>query len=636
MSAQDSNTRTIWILGDLYIDPGKRAVSRGENLIDLPKLSFDLLVELVHAAPNVLTPDELMDRVWQGAVVSSATVAKRVELLRQALGDDPKNPRYIAVKRGVGYSLIPQPRSETSIGEAQVPSNSSLLNWRFVLLVSIALAALASGVFRWIHSGPEHTLSGRTLAVLPFQSLSDDPRDQELADGLAEEVAHELGRSGVLRVAGWSSSRRARDSRMGPVEIGDVLGVEFVLEGTVRRTQNRLRVFAEILETANGLQRWSDIWELPRDEVQSVHRRIAERIAAIFEVEWADEDTLGQDQMAHDPEAYILHLKARSLMEYPFGADLPRAQELLEQAVMLDPDFAEAWALLGAAHLRQSLWKIPTYDLEPADSIAVARDAIDRALAADPNEGLAYASLAAVAYALEDDIAKAAKMAEQAARLSPWSLSLASFSADISKSLGRLDQANRLGAYVLERDPLCTYCRASHLVTLMALGDFEEAERQARLLLIDQPEAEFYVLRLGHALLLAGKADEALAMFQGIDDEGRRLSGLAMASYSLGLQEDAERFWRELESGYPGSPGPLHMAQTAAWLGYQDRALELLNDWVARPDWRVSFQVNYMSPLFSNLHEKEGWKRLLENIGRHPKQVEGITFDVTPYFDLRD
>jgi TolB-like protein/DNA-binding winged helix-turn-helix (wHTH) protein len=604
MADDSTMRRTFWVVDDLHVDPGSRSVKRDGQTIDLPRLSFDLLLELIRTAPDALSTDALMDRVWQGAVVSPATVAKRVELLRQALGDDSGNPRYVALVRGYGYRLVPEPQREFSAPARGYRQAGRGFRWRLALAFLATLLVLTIAIVALQRPEPELPSTERTIAVLPFESLTTLPGDQQFADGLTEEIAHALARSGELRVAGRSSSLRFRGTDESPVAIGKSLGVAHLLEGTVRRSDDRLRVVVHLTDTDDGLARWSETWDRPMQEALTIQRDIAERVSAQLAVALFDGAVFGDGPVTEDVEAFTLYLKAKSLMEYPFGSDLPLAQGLLEQAVVLDPEFAEAWAHLGVARLRRTLWREPTYTLAPEDSLAIARDAIDRALAADPAVGFAYGGLAGIAWAFEDDIAKAARMTEQFMRFSPWELSGFTFAADLLRSLGRLEQARLIEEHVLERDPLCSYCRVAHFATLLGLGDYEAAEQQARLLLVTDPEVDLYAYHLGKALLLGGKAEEALDVFDTIGDVGLRLAGRTMADYSLGRESNSARQWAQLDARSPDTPGPYVCAQVAAWLGHDERALEL-----------------------------RGWARLLERIGRSPEQVRAVKFDVTHFLE---
>jgi serine/threonine-protein kinase len=561
-------------------------------------------------------------------------VAKRIALLRDALGDDSADPHYIKSVRAYGYGLAALPvREESTVAGTAQAKSQRVTRWTGVSLA--AVIALAGIIISVIYLQPEDQAPiPKSIAVLPFRALGDDPGNQEFADGLTEEIMHSLARTGSLRVAGRASSFRYSDSDDGPIAIGNALNVAHLLEGSVRQIGDQVRIGVQLVDTREGIQRWSESWERPVGDVLDIQREISERVSEQLQVALSGDDR-SKLPVTDNAEAYALYLRASSLMEYPFGSDLPRAQALLEQAVGLDQNFAAAWALLGAAHMRRTLWNEPTYELSANESLAVARDAIDRALAADPNEGLTFVVLAGLTWAFEDDIAKTVRLAEQAVQHRPWDLSILIFSADIARSLGRLTQSRQLATYVLERDPLCGWCRVSLLTTLLALEDYESLEREARLAMQVTPltpDNRHLMFSLGMALLLGGNPAEAAAVFRQIDEESDlRLAGLAMASHTLGEELESARYQEPLLTRSLGHASI--NSQVAAWKGEHERALEFLDQWVERRDLRVSLQTQYLNPVYKGLHDLPGWQRFLGSIGRSPEQIDGIEFNVTRYLD---
>lgn len=629
--------RNIWVAGDLRVDCEARTVTRDGVPLELPRLSFDVLEALIKAAPDALTTDDLMDRVWANKVVSPATVTKRIALLREALGDHSGDPGLIKSVRAYGYSLAVVPRLEESpVAPVSPPESTGMSRWLAVTLAAIVV--LAGVVFAYLNTAPESAAPvEKSIAVLPFQALGDRPADQEFADGLTEEIMHSLSQTGALRVAGRVSSFRFAGTDAGPVAIGEALNVAYLLEGSVRQVGDEVRIVTQLVDTRDGIQRWSRSWERGPGDVITVQRDISEQVAEQLHVALT-----GNRQIAspttESAEAYALYLRARSLMEYPYGSDVPRAQELLTRAVDLDPGFAEAWASLAGTHLMRTLWSEPTYELSPPESVAVARDAIDRALAASPEDGIALGALGALAWAVEDDIAKTARLIEQSVRRRPGDLGLLIYAADIARTLGDLEQARDIANYVLARDPLCEWCRVSLLTTLLAMEDYETLEYQARLAIQVTPQfpdnryLEFFV---GRALLFGGYPTAAAETFRQINEESSmRLAGLAMASHSLGDTLESDRYQEALMKEHSGNSGMT--AQVAAWKGQHDHALELLDLWVASPNLRIRLQTNYLNPAFKTLHASPGWEQFLAAIGRAPEQIDDIHFDVLPYLDGAD
>lgn len=214
-------------VGDLAIDAGRQSVTRGEAPIPLPKLSYDLLLVLTRAAPNVVTVDQLVREVWPGLVVSPETVSRRVTLLREALGEDAQAPRYIATLRGRGYHIVadvateiesdaqavPPTPAPANPPSAQVPRRSARkktsLTVTAILIVSVAVVA-------WQYWAPHPQSAAtteisqpaqpRSIAVLPFVDLSERHDQQYLGDGMAEEIIHLLLQIHGIQVIGRTSS----------------------------------------------------------------------------------------------------------------------------------------------------------------------------------------------------------------------------------------------------------------------------------------------------------------------------------------------------------------------------------------------------------------------------------------------
>lgn len=227
---------------------------------------------------------------------------------------------------------------------------------------------------------PPAAVDPRSIAVLPFANLSPDPENAYLADGMAEEILNVLARVEGLRVASRTSSFGLRDQRLGVREIGQELGVAHVLDGSVRRQGDQLRITAQLVEAASDRQLWSGSFDRRLTDIFTLQEEIAQAITDALA------DTLGVREVrvrqpTSDLQAYELYLRGRQLFAQR-GAALPPARELLEQAVDRDSRFAEAWAALGGV-----LLVMPSYFADvPSDEAAEqARSAASRALALVPD-----------------------------------------------------------------------------------------------------------------------------------------------------------------------------------------------------------------------------------------------------------
>jgi len=425
--SQVHRDRLVYRVGDLEVDAGRVMVSRAGESVPLPKLTFDLLLALIERAPDVVSLDELLDRVWAGVVVSPETVSQRVKLLRDALGDDPREPRYVAGVRGRGYRLIPTVERVTSSPEteagpdtlvhapsapgapatnAHVAPRAQFATRRRGLAVTalLLLAGLAAavGVWEWRMSreaaGPDSPAAAdvarlpvRSVAVLPFRDIGREADNKVLAEGVAESILHQLATVRGLTVIARTSSFLFGSRPENAAEIGRALGARYLLEGSVQSEGPKLRVSAQLVDVSTGSQVWSLQFDRAPEDVFRIQDEIALEVARALELaldgvqgQWAS-----RDRPAYD--AYLAFLRGRALLAGLRASDLPAAVEALESALALEPGFASAYVLLARA--RVALAEYTTQPGDYADVLAVVHDAqalVDKAIELEPGNGAAY------------------------------------------------------------------------------------------------------------------------------------------------------------------------------------------------------------------------------------------------------
>jgi TolB-like protein/DNA-binding winged helix-turn-helix (wHTH) protein len=416
----------LFIAGDLHVDVGQQRVTRAGIEITLPNLSLQLLLALIRVAPNVLSNDLLMARVWPGLIVSPETVAKRVNLLREALGDDAQDPRYIAGVRGRGYRLVaavssarrPAPPVElpgpvvarpkvlstgdTAATEPRTVTTKPRWIWWLVSPVLLAaIVAIAIGV-RTVNKSravgaqpiPQSPLRetdaigvrARTVAVLPFDNISADAADAYLAQGLPEMILNRLSRIEGLSVIARNSSfvldTKSIDSR----EIGRRLNSGYLIGGSVQREADRLRVAVQLVDTAAGTLIWSAHFDRGLHDIFSIEDEIADQIASALAVRLGELEPKPLAGHSANLEAYLAFLRGRTLLGRFTVAESEAAVPYFERAIALDPNFASAYASLYDAKMQAADQR--------RDDLKLARQRyrhlIDRALELDPNLGAAY------------------------------------------------------------------------------------------------------------------------------------------------------------------------------------------------------------------------------------------------------
>jgi len=411
--------RLTYRVADLLIDTGRQQVSRGAKQIALPKLSYDLLLALVRAAPNLLSIDELMSEVWPRLVVSPETVSQRVKLLRDALGDDPRNPKYIEGLRGRGYRLLaavesrvappeeappsePTPMAPSAVLQdtpdlvqdaAAAPSLGGRVGLRAVIIALVLLGVVLAGGVVWrLMRTAEHPSSvevtatqPRSVAVLPFQSLSPGVDNDLIAVGMADSVLQRLASVPELIVIARSSSFALGKRGSGARQVGQMLGASYLVEGTVQRSGKTLRVAAQLVDAASERAVWSLKLDRPIDDLFTAQDQIAQQVARELDVTLHSPAT---EYVNYGTDAYLAFLGGRTLLASRKIADVEASTHEFARAIELAPSFAEAMAELAYSKLvlaslrRESGARSPVWP--------EIKTLTDRAIAIDPGAGEPY------------------------------------------------------------------------------------------------------------------------------------------------------------------------------------------------------------------------------------------------------
>jgi TolB-like protein/DNA-binding winged helix-turn-helix (wHTH) protein/tetratricopeptide (TPR) repeat protein len=344
-----------WQLSDLVIDFGGKVVTRDGAPIALPPLSFKFLQALIEAAPNVLSINDLMDKVWTGVFVNSETVTQRAKLLREALGDDSKLPRYFTARRGMGYQLAATP---VRLQAADAPGAISIPRRRFrwrLALASALLAAIGATVGVTLMTSRPHEVASPTMpvrvAVLPFDDLSTDPGDSFIARSIAELVLNRLSAAPGLTIISHESSMlaSAANARLA----GAALGAAYVVTGSLQRAGGVLRVTCFVVDIARGERLWSERFDWPVDRIYALQDRIADHVAASLEARTGATVKLPPATIGTpNTDAYLAYLKGKSLLGRFTVAETDAAIVQFERAAELDGNFAPALVALYDARMQ--------------------------------------------------------------------------------------------------------------------------------------------------------------------------------------------------------------------------------------------------------------------------------------------
>ena len=366
----------IYHFGNLTLDTDLYRLSMDDKQIDVEPQVFDLLIYLIENRDRVVARNELLDSLWKGRVVSDSALSARLKAARKAVGDSGNQQKVIKTIHGRGYQLI----ADVTESETSDLSETAL-------------------------KPPDSLPSSNTpsITVLPFENMSDDPDQEYFSDGITEDIITELSRFRDLRVMARNSSFFYKGHTAKVQDIGRELGVAYVVEGSVRKAANRVRVTVQMVEAATGNHIWAERYDRELDEIFSVQDELTRSIVSVLP---ARLEKAVVERAYRNPtvslNAYDYYLRG-SWVFFQSGADDQTAIEFLEKAIELDPRFAHAYAILA------SLYSYRLYSLAPwnGDPGALAKSYIERALVFGESDSEIHICAADVYISLaEFDLAK--------------------------------------------------------------------------------------------------------------------------------------------------------------------------------------------------------------------------------------
>jgi adenylate cyclase len=459
--------------------------------------------------------------------------------------------------------------------------------------------------------------SRKSIAVLPFINMSDDASNEFFSDGLSEELLNLLAKIPELRVTSRSSAFSYKGKDFKIPDVGRELNVSNVLEGSVRKAGNQIRITAQLIRVDGDVHLWSETYDRSLDNIFAIQDEIAAAVVTQLKLKlFADVPTVQET----NPEAYALFLQARHLSNLLTPDGWEQANVLYQQAIAIDPNYANSWAGLSRNYVNLTGYNL----LPPEEGIRKALEAANQALAIDPKSAMAYSSLGWIAMTYEDELAVAARHYQRAMELEPTNLAIIRNSATLVMRLGRLNEAIKLGEFATIRDPVNPVAHLNLSNTYVMAERLDEAIKSARTALWLSPGIGGARYRLGEALLRKGQPEEALAFFSLEEDEEWRVKGTALASYDLGRLTEYEQAFTELRERW-GERWPIEIAHVYAWIGDADEVFS----WLEK-----ELEINGLSGVmvdnfFTSLHDDPRWQPLMEKGGVSADQLAAIEFEVT-------
>jgi len=625
-------------VSDLTIDTGPQAVSRDGGLIALPKLSYELLLVLVRAAPNLVSLDELMHLVWPGIVVSPETVSQRIKLLRDALGDDPREPRYIAGLRGRGYQIVAAVNeldadltaSSPATVESRPPSpeppapraNSRRNRVPLIVLFALFVLALAWTLADkfWIPKSitPDKlataapaspAISGSSIVVLPFVDMSEKKDQEYFSDGLSEELIELLGKTQGLRVIARTSSFYFKGRAEKLEAIAAELRVANVLEGSVRKSGDRLRVTAQLIRADTNDHLWSETYDRQLDDVFKVQDDIASAVVTALRVHLLpmQQEAAQEQPRTGNLAAYNLYLQGKQSYNQGDAAGHQNAVTAFRAAIELDRQFAAAYADLAMAQF----WVANDTDTvnDTIEDSALAN--AEKAIALAPGLAAGYSARGHLRAAHLFDFAGAQVDLDKAVALNPSDATVLHRSAVLLSVVGKLPEAIAREEKALALDPLSEEICVRLAFFLVADRQLAQARPLYDKALAIAPNSTRARYLLGEWQLQEHQPEQALALFRQTALATFSLSGQAKAEYSRGRVDESQRILEQLIAKYGNGSG-YYVARVYAWRGEKDQAFEWLERAYEQRDPGLTWIK--IEPDFRNLQGDLRYKALLRKM----------------------
>ncbi len=563
----DLATAEPFRLGAIEVRPPFLQIAGGSVSQLLEPRVMQMLVALHHANGSPLSRDQLIDNCWGGLTVSDDAITQCVSKLRRALASVP-DVRIESVPR-VGYRLVvsyPDGISTTKGGHG--------FNRRMAIGSAIGVAAVAGlgGAFLLLKA--EAGLPGDSIAVLPFANLSGDPAQSYFSDGIAEEVRNSLARIRGLKVVGRTSSEAVRNSDAETA--ASKLHVDTVLTGSVRRSASVIRVAIQLVDGRNGVERWSESYDLAPGDTLQLQTQVAESVAAALSLELghADLRTLGQGG-TRNPAALDLYLQAKhALLVSDTLSTVRQVIALCEAAIDLDAGYAAAHALKGMAWDAFAMAFAPNVTALQQAYLAAA-SAAQRAITIAPQMAEGYVALGRSMSGrlnLRGALSQY-RRAEQFSHSDPSVLN--PFVLTLSE-IGRTTEGILLAEKLVALDPLNAAAFGMRGFAQFYARQFEAAAQSERTALQIAPGITQHRSLLGDCLCLLGRFDEARGQYAQVpQDDIFRLTGEAIVAARMGDRKKSDINLDEIARLY--GPAYYQFAQIRAQLGEIDQAFSALD-----------------------------------------------------------
>jgi TolB-like protein/DNA-binding winged helix-turn-helix (wHTH) protein/Flp pilus assembly protein TadD len=588
------------------LDTENQCLWRGEERVPIPPKAYDVLRYLVENPGRLITQDEILEKLWTDTYVYPEVLRKYILDIRKILGDRHDKPEFIETVTKRGYRFIAPVVEESTAEPTDLPTSSAKQEhptdekadekaahetspsersrsfgkrrlWKLALLPALAVVAAAGmgGYFRLARNAKAVSSQNASIAVLPFADMSPAKDEEYFSDGLAEQLIHDLSKVSGLKVVGRSSAFQFRGKNEDLRDVGRKLGVANILEGSVRREGNHVRITANLIKADDGFQLWSQTYDREINDIFAVQDEIAQAATEALQLKLlgGNGQPLASNLRSANPEAYQAYLQAKYFSARGQDKqDLEKALSYADQAIKLDANYATAWALRSQVLATMAGLGL----IENAEGFHGARESAKKAIALDPDLAAGYMAMGMVQINHDWDWDGADASFGKAGLLEPGSADVLGHRAYLTRTLGRVDEAIGLYKQVIALDPLRANYHLALGYELYFVGRYDEARATLQRAQELNPQLSSLHLTRGKILFSEGRQQEALAEMQSETGEWEKLSGEALAYYALGRREESDKALNKLIAAHQNDSA-YQIAEAYAYRGETDKAFEWLD-----------------------------------------------------------
>lgn len=571
---------------------------------------FNLIVLLIENNDKVVSRDFILDHIWKGRVVSDTSINNHIKSARKVLGDDGQKQAIIKTIHGRGYRFIAaiseEIKNETHTKPIfKIPIKKPTILVGLVLFTCVILISQYTNLFENKQQQIAHIpAQDRSIAVLAFKDLSPESDQEYFSEGISEELLNLFTKIPNLRVASRTSAFSFKNQEITIEEIGKKLNVAYVLEGSVRKSGDKLRITVQLIHVKNGAHIWSETYNHNFTDIFKVQDEIALAVSEQLKVKLLNAEV--RDRPVNQ-EAYTLYLQAIYLLKENTEISIKKAMDLIGESITLDTNYAPAWTVYSRILYTVVIY---SYKKQTPGAFLLSKQAALKAIEIDASYAKAYAQLALVNL-LEWDTQAAQSNIDQAMLLNPNDSSIVGVAAYNLQLSGQLAACVNMLENAIKLDPLNDIHYLNLGIVYLLLNRLDEAYQAVAKYAYLHPESVAQHAMMSHILIAMDKKEEALVEARLEVNDYWRLSTLSFATYAIGDREKADILLKEYVVGY-GESIPGHIASLYAFRGEKDHAFEWLERAYEKHDSGLMHIINFQT--LRNLWEDPRWDVFLAKL----------------------